>query len=432
MTEFWVNVLAVLVFVLIGGFFAAAEIALVSLREAQVRRLATGAGKRGAMLAKLERNPNRFLAAVQVGVTLAGFLAAGFGASRISPYLTAPLATVMPEGLAATLAFLLVTLVIAYVSLVLGELVPKRLAMQRAERVALWVATPIDLVARLTRPFIVVLSASTDALVRVLGGNPDVSKEELTNSDLRELILEHSSLSPDERNLINEVFAAGEATLREVMVPRTEVEFIDGDTTFAEARKLVESLPFSRYPVTMGSTDDVAGFVHVRDIYRFAEQSPTALISSRLRNVSHLPGTLSVLNGLTTMRKEHRHLAIVADEYGGTAGIVTLEDLVEELIGDIKDEYDQRSQAGPMSRSGELVVDGLLNLTDFAEVAGFELPEGPYETVAGFIIAESGTLPKVGDFVEVEGHRLTVAELDGRRLSLVKVKKVAGRPGDDG
>lgn len=424
MTQFWINILAVFAFVLIGGFFAAAEIALVSLREAQVRRLATGGGKRGAMLAKLERNPNRFLAAVQVGVTFAGFLAAGFGASRISPYLTAPLATVMPEGLAATLAFLLVTLAIAYFSLVLGELVPKRLAMQRAESVALWVATPIDFVARITRPFIVVLSVSTDAIVRVLGGNPDISKEELTNSDLRELILEHSSLSPDERKLINEVFAAGEATLREVLVPRTEVEFIAGDTTFMQARKLVESLPYSRYPVTMGSTDDVAGFVHVRDIYRFAEHAPDSLVSSRLRNVAHLPGTLSVLNALSTMRKEHRHLAIVADEYGGTAGIVTLEDLVEELIGDIKDEYDQRARVTPATRGGDLALEGLLNLTDFAEAAGFELPDGPYETVAGFIIAESGTLPKVGDMVEVNGHRLTVTELDGRRVSRVNVAKI--------
>jgi putative hemolysin len=255
----------------------------------------------------------------------------------------------------------------------------------------------------------------------VLGGNPKVSREELTNTDLRELILEHSSLSIDERNLINEVFAASEETLREVMVPRTEVEFIAGETTFAEARALVENLPFSRYPVTMGSTDDVAGFVHVRDIYRFAEQAPNTAVSSRVRSVSHLPGTLSVLTALTAMRKEQRHLAIVADEYGGTDGVVTLEDLVEELIGDIRDEYDHRSKTLPKSRMGELIVDGLLNLTDFAEVAGFELPDGPYETVAGFMIAKSGTLPRVGDTVEVANHRLTVVELDGRRISLVKV-----------
>lgn len=422
MNDFWLNVLAVLLFVLIGGFFAAAEIALVSLREAQVKRLANAGGKRGAVLAKLERDPNRFLAAVQVGVTLAGFLAAGFGASRIAPYLTPWLDRLVPEGVAASLSFLLITLFIAYLSLVLGELVPKRLAMQRAERVALWVAAPIDFVSKIARPFIWVLSASTNSLVRLFGGDPDISKEELTNNDLRELILEHSSLSIDERNLINEVFAAGDATLREVMVPRTEVEFISGDTTFREARTLVESLPYSRYPVTVDSADDVVGFVHVRDIYRFSEQMPEGLVSSRLRSVAHLPGTLSVLHALTSMRKEQRHLAIVADEYGGTAGIVTLEDLVEELIGDITDEYDPRTEISGLPKiSGEHLVDGLLNLTEFEEVAGFELPEGPYETVAGFIIAQSGELPKVGAWVDVLGHRLTVQELDGRRISRVKV-----------
>ena len=424
MTDLWVNILAVFIFVLIGGFFAAAEIALVSLRAAQVKRLAATAGKRGSILGRLERDPNRFLSTVQVGVTLAGFLAAGFGASRIAPYLTPVFDRVMPENLGATLSFLLVTLLIAYVSLVLGELVPKRLAMQRAERIALWVAAPIDFISRITRPFIWVLSVSTDALVRVFGGNPDISKAEITNNELRELILEHSSLSPDERKVINDVFEAGEANLREVMVPRTEVEFIDGEETFAEARKSVESLPFSRYPVSLESPDEVAGFVHVRDIYKFAEESPQAKVASRVRNIAHLPDTVNVMDALTTMRKENRHLAIVTDEYGGTAGIVTLEDLVEELIGDIKDEYDTRPLTAVSSPTGEIIVDGLTNLSEFEELAGFELPEGPYETVAGYVIAETGALPKVGDFVEISNHRLSVVELDGRRIARVRVREL--------
>ena len=264
MNQIWINVLVVLFFVLLGGFFAAAELALVSLRENQVQRLAESS-RRGRRLASLTADPNRFLAAVQVGVTLAGFVSAGFGAAQIAPELAQPLISAgLAEGVAQTLAFVVITVLIAYLSLVLGELVPKRIALQRVEKVALFAAAPIDFIARLFRPFIVALSFSTNVIVRIFGIDPTAGKESISGEELRDLVAGHEELSEDERNLIDDVFEAGERELREVMLPRTEVYFLDASLPVADAVRRVVDQPHSRYPVIRGSADDVVGFVDHR------------------------------------------------------------------------------------------------------------------------------------------------------------------------
>ncbi len=413
MSDLWVNIALVLVFILIGSFFAAAEIALVSLRESQVERLSER-GRRGRTLASLVRDPNRFLAAVQVGVTLAGFISAGFGASQIAPALSPVLESWgLSEGWASALAFIVVTIVIAYISLVVGELVPKRIALQRAESTALILAGPVDLLARVTRPFIWLLSVSTNALVRLLGGDPTTGKEQITGEELRDIVAATEELTAEERALIDDVFDAGDRELREVMLPRTEVAFLDASTPVREAALEVSDAPHSRYPVIRGSADDVVGVVHIRDL--LTREADRSRVGDLARETAFFPGTKQVIPALTEMRRLRQHLAIVVDEYGGTAGIVTLEDLVEELVGDIRDEYD--TELGG-SRTD---VDGLLNLEDFADETGVTLPEGPYETVAGFVVSELGALPTIGATVEVAGHVLTVTELDGRRVARIEV-----------
>jgi len=414
----------ILLFILVGGFFAASEIALVSLRESQVRGLAQR-GARGARVARLATNPNRFLAAVQVGVTLAGFLSAAFGAATLAEKLAPVLARAgVPDSFALTVALVLVTLVISYVSLVLGELVPKRLALQRAEGFALVVAPVVDQVARVFRPLIWLLGRSTDGLVRLLGGDPGAAREEITEEELRDLVAAHHTLGREERRLIEEVFAAGERQVREVMVPRTEVDLLDASTPVFRAAKEVSNHPHSRYPVVRGSADDVVGFVHVRDLLDPQVVGRNVRVGQLAREVKLVPGTKRVLATLSEMRREGHHLAIVVDEYGGTAGIVTLEDLVEELVGDIRDEYDPGVEATRRLGGGAVEVDGLLNLADFADEAGFELPEGPYETVAGFLVSRLGHIPHVGEHVDLDGHRLTVAMLDGRRVARVRVSEL--------
>lgn len=415
MSDLWVNIALVLVFILIGSFFAAAEIALVSLRESQVERLSQR-GRRGRTLAALVRDPNRFLAAVQVGVTLAGFVSAGFGASQIAPAISPWLESLgLSEGWASAVAFITVTVVIAYFSLVIGELVPKRIALQRAESTALLVAGPVNLLAKVTRPFIWLLSRSTNALVRLLGGDPTSGKEQISGEELRDIVAATEELTAEERALIDDVFDAGDRELREVMLPRTEVAFLNASTPVGEAITEVSDAPHSRYPVIRDSADDVVGVVHIRDLLTPDADRSARRVGDLARETAFFPGTKQVIPALTEMRRLRQHLAIVVDEYGGTAGIVTLEDLVEELVGDIRDEYDTES-SGPRTD-----VDGLLNLEDFADETGVELPEGPYETVAGFVVSELGELPTIGATVDVAGHRLTVTELDGRRVARISV-----------
>ena len=425
MSELWVNILVVLFFVLLGGFFAAAELALVSLRESQVQRLAED-GRRGRRLAALTADPNRYLAAGQVGVTLAGFISAGFGAATIAPKL-APVFVGwgMSQGVSDTLAFILVTIVVAYLSLVLGELVPKRIALQRVEKVALFVAAPIDVLAKLFKPFIVALSVATDAIVRLLGIDPHGAKEAISGEELRDLVAAHEDLTVEERELIEDVFAAGDRELREVMLPRTEVDFLDASMPVAKAAKVVSDQPHSRYPVIRGSADDVIGFVHVRDILAPDLADSAIRVGDLARDITSFPGSKEVLSTLTEMRRLRQHLAIVQDEYGGTAGIITMEDLVEELIGDIQDEYDVERPAEEQGVFGVRTVDGLLNLEDFEDESGVELPEGPYETVAGFVISRLGRVPLLGDIILEGGHSFEVVELDGRRVSRVRVTREA-------
>ncbi|SDG07543.1 hemolysin family protein [Klenkia brasiliensis] len=423
MSDVWLNIVMVVVFVLIGGAFAGAEIALVSLRESQVRALGER-GSRGRALSKLLGDPNRFLAAVQVGVTLAGFFSAAFGASTLSEPLGDWLTSLgLPQGVADPLSFVLVTIAISYLSLVVGELTPKRLALQRAEGFSLVVAGPLNRIAAAFRPVIWLLSRSTDLLVRLLGGDPKQSGESISQEELRDLVAAHESLSTDERRLIDEVFRAGGREVREVMTPRTEVDFLEASLTASRAAKLIADSGRSRYPVVGRTQDDVVGFVHVRDLLLPGHPAGrAATVGDLAREVKQLPGTAGVLTALSEMRRESQHLAIVVDEYGGTDGIVTLEDLIEEVIGEIYDEYDE--DAVPETdepAEGPHDVDGLLNLDDFAEATGLELPQGPYETVAGWMLAELGRIPAVGDGAVHEGRQLTVTELDGRRIARIAV-----------
>ncbi len=277
-------------------------------------------------------------------------------------------------------------------------------------------------------PVIWLLSRSTNAVLRVLGFDPSQQREAISSDELRSLVATTPDLGREERALIQDVFTAGERQLREVMVPRTEVAFIDADTPVFKAVRLVAEMPHSRYPVVDGSRDDVVGFVHVRDLYGPDVVNRSVRVGELARDVLMLPGTKKVLPALSEMRREGQHLAIVVDEYGGTAGIVTLEDLVEEFVGEIRDEYDAEAEGAQRPRRDVLDVDGLLNIEDFGDEAGFELPDGPYETVAGYLVSVLGRLPRVGDHVDVNGHRLEVTALDGRRVDRLRVTPVAPTP----
>ncbi|PFG15845.1 putative hemolysin [Propionicimonas paludicola] len=424
------DIALIALFIVIGGVFAAAEMALVSLRESQIRQL-SGRGQRGRTVANLTSDPNRFLSAVQIGVTLAGFLSAAFGGATLADALSIWLIGLgLPTPLAGPLSLVLVTLVISYFSIVLGELAAKRLAMQRAEAFALALAPLVSTIAWLATPVIWFLGKSTDVVVRVFGGDPKAGREEVTDEELRAMVGSSATLGDEERQIVDEVFAAGEVVLREAMIPRTEVDFLDGDLTVREAYLAVQQATHSRYPVIGEDSDDVLGFVHIRDLAVLDPQQRQAPVRDLVRPVMSLPQSVKILRALSEMRQNKQHLVIVRDEYGGTAGIVTIEDLVEELIGEITDEFDAESE--PMrNERDQAELDGLMTLQDFADEFGYVLPEGPYDTVAGFLMAQLGTLPDIGASCQVSlapvedgpwmTFELTVAELDGRRAARLKL-----------
>jgi putative hemolysin len=414
----------VLGLILLGALFVAAEIALISLRESQVKQMALQ-GRRGARVAKLHTNPNRLLAAVQVGVTLSGFLSAALGAEKLGQYLIPWLEDRgLESSTANTTSLVALTLVIAYISLVLGELAPKKLALFRSEPIAIWSAPFIDFIANLFRPIIWLLSKSTDIVVRLFGIDPKEERSQMSEEELLDLVAGHAALTDEERDIVEEVFNASERQVHEVMVPRTEVDFIDGSLTIAKAIALAAEKSHSRYPVVRGSSDEVIGFIHVRDLIDPSLVNSQAKIQELSRNIMYLPGTKGILPALTEMRAQRQHLAIVLDEYGGTDGIVTLEDLVETLIGDIRDEYDGDEQELSIeSRTGDFEVDGLISLEELSSQSGIEIPEGPYETLSGFVMHFLGRIPHDGDLINLNGLRIAVLSMEGKRVGRILISR---------
>ncbi len=428
MSRVVLEIIVVLVIVCIGGFFAASEMALVSLREGQVRALAKR-GRRGQRAARLAQDPNRFFSAVQIGVTLATLVSGAYGAATLAGVLKSWLVRQhIPAAWAGVLSFIVVTICITLVSLILGELAPKRIALQRAPTISLLAAPLLDRIATLARPVVWLLTKCTNLVVAVLGGDPRIGRQAMTEQELRDLVTGAQALSQDERHIAGEVFDAGKRQIREVLVPRTEVVFLDAETPVAEAAAIAAGVPHSRLPVYQDSYDNVIGFVHVRDLLGPGVAKGPVPVGRISRPVKFLPISKTVLSSLSEMRRERAHLAIVVDEYGGTAGIVTLEDLVEELIGDIRDEYDIEQDHATRLPTGDVEVDGLLNLDEFTEQTGIELPEGPYETAAGYVLAALGDLPSEGDRVQVGGRTITVTELDGRRIARLRVTAIPAPP----
>jgi len=420
------NIAIVLSLILLGALFVAAEIALISLRESQVKQLALR-GKRGMRVAALAQNPNRFLAAAQVGVTFCGFLSAALGAERLGVYVEPELIKLgLSVGVAGTVSLIGITIVIAYFSLVFGELVPKRLALFRTEAIALASAGIIDWLAKLFRPIIWLLSRSTDFVVRMFGLDPAEQRTQISEEELLDLVAGHAALSDEERDIVEEVFNASERQVHEVMVPRTEVDFMDASLTVGKAIALAIDKAHSRYPVVRGSSDEVIGFIHVRDLLDTSLVSPGGKIQELVRNIMFLPGTKGILPALTEMRSQGQHVAIVLDEYGGTDGIITLEDLVECLIGDIRDEYDdQEREIAHEARTGDFEIDGLISIEELLDEAGIEIPEGPYETASGFVMHFLGRIPVENDVVSINGLRITVLSMEGKRAGQLLISRNA-------
>ena len=403
------------VLVLLNAAFAGTELALVSLREGQLQRLERQSST-GAVLANLARDPNRFLATIQIGITLAGFLASAAAAVSLAEPLEEPLGFL--GGAAEPMAVVVVTLLLAYVTLVLGELAPKRVAMQRAERWGLVTARPLAFMSVLTRPVVWLLSHSTDVAVRVMGGDPHLDREQVTEEELREMVAGQTSFTPKQRLIIDGAFEIAERTLEEVLRPRGEVFVLDAAQPGADALDALAASGHSRAPVgANGNLDEVIGVVHLRDLLGLGPR-PVGDVVSEIRA---FPETAGVLDALHQMQQSHAQLAVVVDEHGAGAGIVTVEDLVEELVGEIYDETDRDVRSVLTHEDGSLVLPGQFPVHDLPDVGIHGVPDGPYTTVAGLILDRLGRVPEApGDRVDLDGWTLEVGTVHRHAITEVR------------
>ena len=411
----------VAILILLNAVFTASEMALLSLGEARVSRLADR-GRAGRALAHLTRDPNRFLATVQVGITLAGFLASATAAVSLAEPVAAALT--MFGGAARPVAIVLVTLMLTYLTLVVGELAPKRIALQRAEGLALLTARPLGAMFSLFKPVVWLLGRSTDLVVRLCGVDPKRARQDVTEEDLRDLLSSAPTLSEDHRELLEGALEVSDRTLRQILRPRREVLTIPVGLDVAEALQIMAAGQRSRCPVVEHDLDSTVGVVHLRDLV--GRHGPVEEVA---RPALALPETSGVLESMRTMRQAREQLAIVIDEHGGVEGIVTLEDLLEEIVGEILVVTDRDLSEVVHRPDGGFELVGGFPVHDLIDL-GVRLPPGDYATVAGLVMDRLGRVPVAGDRVRIDGWWVQVMAVEGRAVTrLVLTEASAGEPG---
>ncbi|MBB6120596.1 hemolysin family protein [Nocardiopsis algeriensis] len=420
MESYGVQLGLVLVLVLANALFAGSEIALVTLREGQIKQLAAR-GPGGRAVARLAQDPNRFLATIQIGITLAGFLASATAAVSLAQPLIEPLGFL--GSAAGPVAVVLVTMVLSFLTLVFGELAPKRIAMQRAEAWSLLVARPLNLLATISRPVVWLLSVSTDLVVRLTGGDPSASREEVGEEELRDMLATQRGMTSEQRTIISGAFEIDDRRLRQVVVPRGEVFTILARTPADEAAHLLAEHGHSRAPVVADDDlDDVVGVVHWSDLVR-GQGSAGDLAREPLL----LPDSLVVSLALRRMIGDHQQLGVVVNEMGGIDGIVSLEDLLEEIVGEIYDETDSDVRGAVRHDDGSLTLPGTYPVHDLPDVDVHltDPPEGDYVTVAGLVIAVLGHIPKrPGERVTLGDWTARVDQTNGRTVTEVTLRPV--------
>jgi len=416
MSDVLPQLLLVVVLIVINAAFAGTELALVSLREGQLQRLEQRSST-GALLARLAREPNNFFATIQIGITLAGFLASAAAAVSLAEPLEEPLSFL--GGAAGPVSVIVVTLILSYFTLVFGELAPKRLAMQRAERWGMVMARPLSALTTITRPVVWLLAKSTDIVVKVFGGDPDVQREEVTEEELRDMVALHETVTPEQRRIIDSAFEAAERRLDEILVPRYDVVVIDASASTSDAIDALVSSGHSRAPVAPDrNLDHVIGAVHLQDLVRRADTP----IGDDVRELPVFPISARVLTALRELQARRTQMALVINEHGGSAGIVTVEDLVEELVGEIYDETDPDLATVTYDDDGTIVFPGRFPVHDVIDF-DIDLPEGDYATVAGLVLDREGRFPSVGEVVAVDGWLLEIREVARHSIRQIAVRR---------
>ena len=417
----FLRIVVVLLLVLGSALFVAAEYALITARRARLEERAQRGGRGARAALRLMDEPVRFISATQLGITVFAILVGAIGEPLISDLMEPPLST--------TVSFFIAFAILTYLSVVLGELVPKAVALQKAETLAAVLSVPLDLLGRIAHPIVWLLQVSASVVLRVLRVKPaPAGMIAYTREDIRHSVAaaeDVGELQEAEEEMLYKVFDFASKEVSAVMVPRPDVVAISVDMPPEEALRAVVDSPFTRYPVYRGSLDDnVVGILHVRDLFGAIHDLGIASVEleSIVRPAYFVPETKDLAALLADFRREKQHLAIVIDEYGDMEGIVTLEDLLEEIVGDIEDEFDLPDTSNERVDETHIRIDGSYTIDDFNEEFGTELEQDGFHTIAGLVFGELGRAPEVGDSVRVDGLGLTVLEVEGTRITKIEVE----------
>lgn len=425
------EIFVLLVLILLNAFFAASEIALISLNDNKVKLQAEEGDKKAKLLLNLLGEPSRFLATIQIGITLAGFLASAFASETFAEPLVKYLLEIgvpIPETWLKTAAMFVITIILSYFTLVLGELVPKRLAMKKAEPIARFVAKPLQLLSLVTSPFVKFLTASTNFCVRLFGVDPNAEDEQVTEEEIRMMVdvgEEKGTIHETEKEMINNIFEFNNKTVSDIMTHRTEVGALPIDASLKEVTAFVNSEKYSRIPVYEDSIDNIVGVMHSKYLIQFLTSDDTSnfSLSNMVRPPYFVPASKRTDELFKELQQNKTHMAIIIDEYGGTAGIVTLEDLIEEIVGNIFDEDDDEEKPLEKLDDNTFIIKGSISLDEVQEVLGANLPVDDYDTLSGFVIGQIGRIPEKGDKSTIEYNELVfkVEEVEEKKVTKVKV-----------
>jgi len=420
------------VLLLLNGFFAGAEIAVVTARRGRVQGRADEGDRRARALLRLKADPDRFLATVQIGVTVVGTLAATVGGvaavERLEPFL-AGLPVPLARELAEPVAVGAVVSVIAFLSLVVGELVPKSLAVRHAETLALLVARPIEWLARLARWPVAILTAATRFVLKLFGQRVEVQSPFHTLEDLRTMVEEAEKQGLLEGQVVRGAFAIQDCAVRAIMTPRQRVVGIPREASLDEALRTATESGYSRFPVYRGDLDHPEGLLYARDLFEARLRGATGSVAPLVQSALVVPGTKTARALLAEMRRDRLHMALVVDEYGAVVGLVTLEDVLEIIVGEIEDERDVAEEPVRVLGEGVFELDGAVSIAEANARLGVSLPESPdYVSVAGLVLHRLGSLPQGGETVELPPYRLEVAAVEGRRIARVRIATATTAP----
>lgn len=435
LTQIGVEILLIAVLIVLNGFFAGAEAALIAVRRSRVNELARTRGAAGRAVKALKEKPESFLATVQVGVTVVGTLASVVSGATVVEALTpriAALPWLFAQRWAVQLAIAVVVIIIAFASLVFGELVPKYLALARPDRIALVAARPITWFAAVNKPLVAMLTNVSRFIARLLGVHPSEHEQPVSDQEIRMLAVEgslHGTIDDVERELIHQALDFSDTTARQVMTPRPDVVGIAADAAIEDVLQTIREEGYSRFPVYDGTIDRIVGVIYTKDVIHLLAEGTPVILRDLIRPVMFVPDSMPISQVLAKFQKGRRHMAVVLDEFGGTAGLITLEDVIEEIVGDIRDEYDADEQAEfRLLPDGTALAAGGMPIIDFNEEYGVHLPTDIADTLAGLFTTTIDRLPRKGDHIEIAGVRLDVATLKGRRIILLRARRMSPSP----